>query len=129
MKKRITEATESAADHLERSVKTLENRDGKELEELIWQAAAELEYTLFLFSVGHENEIEKSSWKHHSKSKKMAIEPALIEARDLIKEAKIDVDSDELLDAYKKTWEARGRLLTVQKILKKKRKSESKSEK
>ncbi|MEA2089177.1 MAG: hypothetical protein U9O89_00230 [Thermoproteota archaeon] len=126
MKKKIVGATESAADHLERSIKALENDDEKKLEGLIWQAAAELEYTLFLFSVGYKNEIEKSSWKHHSSSKKLEVEPALIEARDLVKEAKTGVDADELSEAYKKTWKARGRLLTVQKILEKKRKSEGK---
>lgn len=126
MKKKITETMESVADHLQRCVKTLESDDGKELEELIWQAATDLEYTLFLWSVRYENEIEQSSWKHHSKSKKLDVEPALIAARDLVEEAKNGLDSDEISDAYTKTWKARVHLLSIQKALENKHKSKSK---
>lgn len=125
VKKKIVGALKSAADHLGRSIKALKNNDEKKLEGLIWRTATELEYTLFLFSVGYEYEVGKSSWKRSS-SKKLEIEPALVEARNLVKEAKIGIDADELSKVYKKTWEARGHLLNVQKILEKKRKNESK---
>jgi hypothetical protein len=122
--KKITEEMDSAVDNLERSIKALEKGDQKKFGKLVWQAASELEYTLFLFSVKYGNKIEGSSW--NPRLSELDIEPAVVEARDSVEEAKNSINDDEVSEAYKKTWKARGRLLKLQKILEKRRKSKSK---
>lgn len=125
LKKKIAGAMESAVGYLESAINALKNKNEKELAGFVWQAAAELEYASFLFSVERENEIGRSSWKHGSSSKKLEIKPALIKTLDIVKEAKIGLDANKLSEAYQKTWKARGNLFSIQKTLKRKHKSKS----
>ena len=126
--KTIIEALTSAISHLENSMKALVNKDENIVTASVWKAAADLEYANFLFSITRD-EPKSSSWKLDLRSKQVEIGPLLVSAQDLIKEAKSDLDSDELPKAYKKTWMARGYLLKVSDILQKaQKKSEPKKE-
>jgi hypothetical protein len=46
--------------------------------------------------------------------------PLLISAQDLLEEARNSFEADELHEAHKKTWMARGQLLRVHDLLEKK---------
>jgi hypothetical protein len=125
--KNITEALTSAISHLENTMKALVKKDEKKVLTSVWKSAADLEYANFLFSIPREKQ-KSHSWKLHMHSKQVEIEPLLVSAHDLIKEAKSKMDTDGL-EAYKKTWMARGYLLKVSDILRKaQKKSESKKE-
>jgi len=126
--KSIIEALTSAVGYLESSMKALVNKDEKKVIASVWKAAADLEYANFLFSITQDKP-KSSSWKLDLRSKQVEIGPLLVSAQDLIKEAKSDLDADELPKAYKKTWMARGYLLKVSDILQKaQKKSEPKKE-
>jgi hypothetical protein len=126
--KSISETLTSAISHLENSMKALVNKDENRVMASVWKAAADLEYTNFLFSITRDKP-KSSSWKLDLRSKQVEIGPLLVSAQDLIKEAKSDLDANELPKAYKKTWMARGYLLKVSDILQKaQKKSEPKKE-
>jgi hypothetical protein len=126
--KSISETLTSAISHLENSMKALVNKDENRVMASVWKAAADLEYANFLFSITRDKP-KSSSWKLDLRSKQVEIGPLLVSAQDLIKEAKSDLDADELPKAYKKTWMARGYLLKVSDILQKaQKKSEPKKE-
>ena len=125
--KNITEALTSAISHLENTMKALVNKDENKVMTSVWKAAADLEYANFLFSIPREKQ-KNHSWKLDLRSKQVEIRFLLVSAQDLIKEAKSKLDADGL-EAYKKTWMARGYLLKVSDILQKaQKKSESKKE-
>jgi hypothetical protein len=121
--KSIIEALTSAISHLEKSMKALVNKDENRVMTSVWKSAADLEYANFLFSITRDK-LKSSSWKLDLRSKQVEIGPLLVSAQDLIKEAKNDLDADGLLEAYKKTWMARGYLLKVSDIFQKAQKSQ-----
>jgi hypothetical protein len=120
--KSITEALRSATSHLENSIKALVNKDENRVIVSVWKAAADLEYTNFLFSIVRDNP-RNSSWKLDMRSKQVEIGTLLMSAQNLIKKAKNDLDADGYLEAYKKTWMARGYLLNVSDVLQKAQKN------
>jgi len=122
----IFKAITSAIAHLEDSMEALVKRDEKKVAHFAWRAASDLEYALFLFSLTHQDETESSSWKLNPKSKQVEIGPLLISAQDLLKEAKNSFEADELHEAHKKTWMARGQLLRVHDLLEKKLRKDEK---
>ncbi len=115
--KKITEAISSAINRLEDSTKALVEKDERGMMDSVWEASAELEYALFLFSLIHQEEAERSSWKLDSPSKQVEVGPTLVSAQDLLKEAKSYIDIGDLGKAHKKTWMARGHLLKAWKRL------------
>jgi len=120
--KSITEALRSATSHLENSIKALMNKDENRVIVSVWKAAADLEYTNFLFSITRDKP-RNSSWKLDVRSKQVEIGTLLMSAQNLIKKAKNDLDADGYLEAYKKTWMARGYLLKVSDVLQKAQKN------
>jgi len=125
--KNITDTLTSAINHLENALKALANEDENKVMTSVWKSAADLEYANFLFSIPW-GKPKNSSWKLDLHSKQVEIEPLLVSAQNLIKEAKSKLNADGL-EAYKKTWMARGYLLKVSDILQKaQKKSESKKE-
>jgi hypothetical protein len=125
--KNITDTLTSAINHLENTLKALTNKDENKVMTSVWKSAADLEYANFLFSISW-GKPKNSSWKLDLRSKQVEIEPLLVSAQNLIKEAKSKLNADGL-EAYKKTWMARGYLLKVSDILQKaQKKSESKKE-
>ena len=123
----IFKAITSAIAYLEDSMEALVKKDEKKVAHSAWRAASDLEYALFLFSLMHQDETESPSWKLNPKSKQLEIEPLLISAQDLLKEAKNRSEADELHEAHKKTWIARGQLLKVHDLLEKKLKKDEKT--
>ena len=117
----ILKAITSAIAHLESSIDAIVKKDEKKVVHFTWRAASDLEYALFLFSLIHQDETETSSWKLDPRSKQVEIGPSLISAQDLLKEAKDSFEADDLHEAHKKTWMARGHLLSVHDFLEKKR--------
>lgn len=120
--KNITEALTSAISHLENTMKALVNKDENKVMTSVWKSAANLEYANFLFSITLDKP-KSSSWKLDLRSKQVEIGPLLVSAQNLIKEAKNDLDADGSLEAYKKTWMARGYLLKVSNVLQKAQKN------
>ena len=117
---RIMESIASAINRLECSMETPAKKDAENLAILVWQAGADLEYALFLFSLMHQDKTETSSWKAGSRSKQVDIGFTLSSALDLLQEAKDDMKVGELFIAHKKTWMARGYLLSVHNAFEKK---------
>ena len=124
---KLIKAIASAISNLENSIEALVKRDEKGVLSYVWRAAADSEYTLFLFSLMHREELEGSSWKSSFHPKKGEVGPALACAQDLLKEAKESIEANDSHEAHKKTWMARGYLLKVQDIFEKRRGSGEKS--
>ena len=122
----IFKAITSAIAYLEDSMEALVKNDEKKVAHFAWRAASDLEYAVFLFSLMHHDETESSSWKLNPKSKQVEMGPLLISAQDLLKEAKNSFEADELHEAHKKTWMARGQLLRVHDLLEKKLRKDEK---
>lgn len=114
---KLTKVITSAISNLEDSAKALVEKNEKDLLGHVWQAAADSEYALFLFSFMQPEGFEGSSWKPSLHLKKMEIGPAVVLAQDLLKEAKKSIEKNDLHEAYKKTWMARGYLLKVWNML------------
>ena len=123
----IFKAITSAIAYLEDSMEALVKKDEKKVAHFAWRAASDLEYAVFLFSLMHQDETESPSWKLNPKSKQLEIEPLLISAQDLLKEAKNRFEADELHEAHKKTWIARGQLLKAHDLLEKKLRKDGKA--
>ncbi|MFQ5836577.1 MAG: hypothetical protein ACE5HG_01865 [Candidatus Bathyarchaeia archaeon] len=119
--KKLLKAITSAIAYLENSMEALVKKDEKKVVHFTWRAASDLEYALFLFSFMRQDETESSSWKLNPHPKQLEIGPLLITAQDLLKEAKDNFEADELHEAHKKTWMARGHLLRLHDFLEKKR--------
>lgn len=119
---KLTRAITSAMGYLEDSMKVVSKGNDEDVSGLVWRAAADLEYALFLFSIMHQDESESSSWKLGLHSKDVEIDSALASTRDLLKEATSIMKAGEIREAHKKTWMARGYLLRLQEFFEKKRK-------
>jgi len=115
--KKIAQAITSAISRLEDSMKALMEKDEPGVVGCVWEAAAEIEYALFLFFLTQQEEAERFSWKLDLPSKQSEVGPTLVSAQDLLIEAKSCIDIGELEKAHKKTWTARGYLLEVWKRL------------
>lgn len=118
---KLTRAITSAMGCLEDSMKAV-SQGNDDVNSLIWRAAADLEYALFLFSIMHQDESESSSWKQGLHSKEVEIESVLKSAMDMLQKAESSIKTGELRDAHKKTWMARGYLLRLQEFFEKRRK-------
>ena len=119
---KLTRAITSAMGYLEDSMKAVSKRNDEDVSSLVWEAAADLEYALFLSSIMHQDESESSSWKLGLPSKEVEIDSILASTRDLLEEAKSKIKAGELREAHKKTWMARGYLLRLQEFFEKRRK-------
>ncbi len=118
---RILKALKFATTELGSSLESGDKKADNPLEDIVWHAAAEVEYALFIFSISTEEEIKKSKWKIDPSLKKAEVEPILAEAQNLLEEAEKHVKNENLLDAYKDASIARDYLLRVQKRFTKKR--------
>ena len=120
---KILGAISSSISHLEDSVGAFEKDKEAEVMTDVWQAAADLEYALFLFSLMHQNETKPSSWKTTKRSKQAGIRPLLASTKDLLVTARESLETKNFLEAYKRTWIARGHLLRIHDAFEKKQKS------
>jgi len=119
---KVTRAITSAMGYLQDSMKVVSKMD--EVSGLVWQAAADLEYALFLFSIMHRDEFESSLWKLGLHSKDVEVDSVLASTLDLLKEAKSSIKAGELREAHEKTWMARGYLLRLHEFFEKRKKLE-----
>ena len=113
---KLNQAVTSALSNLEQSLQAFLKNDKEELFRYVWRAAADSEYALFLFFIMCKEPLEKSSWNSSFSTKKIELEPSLKHAQDNLKEAKKDIEANDLSNAHKKTWVARSYLLKVQDI-------------
>lgn len=121
-REKILGAITSAMGYLESSLKLFSNKKEEEISNMVWRASSDVEYCLFLLSLLHSNEAEGFSLKHQSSSKQIEIQPALTSALNMLKEAKSNVENDDLAKAHEQAWQARNYLFKVQEIFEKKRK-------
>jgi hypothetical protein len=117
---KISKGLKSAATHLKNSIVALNKKDEDSFADTLWHVAAELEYTLFLFSITFQNEKDLSKWKPNAESK-VETGSTLMNAQNLLNEAEKFVMNEELLDAYKSAYIARHYVLKVQEDLAKKK--------
>ena len=81
----------------------------------IWKAAFSLEYLTFMLSLSRAN--VDDAWKKREKLSRAAdLTATLSLAQDTLKEA---AEDDSVEGVYRKTWLARGRILSIQRRLNK----------
>lgn len=122
LKEKITKAVQTAQEHLEDSKKSITENNENALVGHVWEASAELEYALFLFSVLRQSENQSHPWKVDLESKQLEVASVIISTQELLREANTSFENGDLLEAHKKTWIARGYLLKVQEFFERKRK-------
>ena len=124
---KLARAITSATGYLEDSMKVISKMD--DVSGLVWRAAADLEYALFLFSIMHPDESESSSWKLGLHSKDVEVDSVLASTRDLLEEAENKIKAGALREAHEKTWMARGYLLRLHEFFEKRKKLEKAAKK
>jgi hypothetical protein len=117
---KILRGLKSVTTHLENSMLALNKKDEDSFAGSLWHVAAELEYTLFLFSIAFQNERDLSKWKPNPEPKIETVS-MLINVQNLLNEAEKFVVNAKLLDAYKNAYIARHYILKVQEDLAKKK--------
>ena len=117
---KILNGLKSATTHLENSMLALNKKDEDLFAGSLWHVAAELEYTLFLFSITSQNERDLSKWRPNHEPK-IETGSILMEVQNLLNEAEKFVTNEKLLDAYKSAYIARHYVLKVQEDLAKKK--------
>jgi len=122
--RKISKAVISALTYIEDSIEVHGRSDENKVIQQTWHAASDLEYALFLFSLINPEETLSSSWKlPHIKQPE--IESLLVSSQNLLKEAAERLESEDLKEAHKKTWMARGQLLRIHDLFwKKQRKAQ-----
>jgi hypothetical protein len=124
-KEKISRAVTSALTYIEEAIEAHTKSDEKNVIQLTWKAASDLEYVLFLFSIMHKDEKRNSSRKLPS-SKQLEIESLLTSVQSLLKEAIEHLEADDLNETHKKTWIAKGQLLRLHDFFWKKQKKAQK---
>ena len=119
-KEKISKGLKSATTHLENSILASNKKDENSFADNIWHVAAELEYTLFLFSITFQNERDLSRWKPNLELKNET-GLMLMDVQNLLNETEKSVVNEKLLDAYKSAYIARHYVLKVQEDLAKKK--------
>jgi hypothetical protein len=117
---KISKNVASALGYLEDAINQQANLSDEEVIRLAWRAASDLEYCLFLFSLAHQEDAPKSSWKL-PKTKQPNINSLLTSAHHFLKEVVDSLEVDDLNEAHKKTWLVRGQLHKIHDLFWKKR--------
>ena len=116
---KISKTVASALAHIEDAILAQAKGNEEKVMQLTWRAASDLEYGLFLFSLKGPEETRSSSWKLPP-IKQPKIESLLASTQELLKEATKSLEADDLKEAHKKTWKARGQLLRIHDFFEKK---------
>jgi hypothetical protein len=91
----------------------LKRKEERAFDDNIWKAAFYLEYLTFLLSLSRTN--GDDAWKKREKLKRTVdVMATLSLVRNSLKEAEKE---DSVERVYRKTWIARGRILSIQRIL------------
>jgi non-homologous end joining protein Ku len=116
---KISKTVTSALAYIEDAIDTQAKGNEEKVMQLTWRAASDLEYGLFLVSLRYPEETRSLSWKLPP-IKQPKIESLLASTQDLLKEAANSLEADDLKEAHKKTWIARGQLLRIHNLFEKK---------
>ena len=116
---KISKTVTSALAYIEDAIDSQAEGNEEKVMQLIWRAASDLEYGLFLFSIRYSEDKRSSSWKLPP-IKQPKIDSLLASTQDLLKEAAKSLEADDLKEAHKKTWIARGQLLRIHDFFEKK---------
>jgi len=116
---KISKTVTSALAYIEDAILAQAEGNEEKVMQLTWRAASDLEYGLFLFSLRYPEEKRSPSWKLPP-IKQPKIESLLASTQDLLKEATKSLEADNLKEAHKKTWIARGQLLRIHDFFEKK---------
>jgi len=115
---KISKTVASALAYIKDAIDPQSKGNIEKVMQLTWRAASDLEYGLFLFSLKHSEE-RSSSWKLPP-IKQPKIESLLASTQDILEEAAKSLEADDLKEAHKKTWIARGQLLRIHDFFEKK---------
>ena len=110
--KKILKALQVSISYLDTSLNAL-GKNQKLVRKYSWLAASELEYALFLFSITCTAETDRSAWKPESSMKTFDERLYLVSTLNLLKRAEVQFKTQQLDEAYKATWIARGYLYQV----------------
>ena len=116
---KISKTVASALAHIEDAIDPQSKGNEEKVMQLTWRAASDLEYGLFLFSLKCPEETRSSSWKLPP-IKQPKIESLLASTQKLLEEAAKSLEADDLKEAHKKVWIARGQLLRIHDFFEKK---------
>jgi len=116
----ISQTIISALEYLRKAADANIKEDKKEVKWLTWRASSDLEYGLFLFGLYYQEENRSSSWKLPA-SKQSKIDSLIESTQEILKEAEKNFELENLEEAYKKMWIAKGKLLRIHDIFEKKR--------
>jgi len=116
---KISKTVTSALAYIEDAIVAQAKGNIEKVMQLTWRAASNLEYGLFLFSLRYPEETQSSSWTLPP-IKQPKIDSLLASTQELLKEAAKSLEADDLKEAHKKTWIARGQLLRIHDFFEKK---------
>jgi len=117
---KISKTVASALAYIEDAILAQAEGNEEKVMQLTWRAASDLEYGLFLFSLKCPEETRSSSWKLPP-MKQSKIDSLLASTQDILEEAAKSLEADDLKEAHKKLWIARGQLLRIHNFFEKKR--------
>jgi len=116
---KISKTVASALAYIEDAILAQAEGNEEKVMQLTWRAASDLEYGLFLFSLKCPEETRSSSWKLPP-MKQSKLESLLASTQDILEEAAKSLEADDLKEAHKKLWIARGQLLRIHDFFEKK---------
>ncbi|MEM2447113.1 MAG: hypothetical protein QW734_10705 [Candidatus Bathyarchaeia archaeon] len=114
---KILKAFESVIKHLETSISALKHNDKDAFSNGVWHAAAELEYTLFLFFLAVGDEHKMSLAKLNPDPKSLQIDQAILKVKELVDKAQNLFRVGDIINAYKSVYLARHYVFRVQESL------------
>jgi hypothetical protein len=120
---KISKSIISALENLRKATEAQIKKNEKEVMLLTWKASSDLEYGLFLFGLYRQEENRSSSWKLPI-SKQPKIESILKKTQEMLKVAEKNFELENLEEAYKNMWIAKGELLRINDLFEKKRKTQ-----
>jgi hypothetical protein len=109
----IRETLQKAILSVDNACNALTRGEERAFDDHIWKAAFSLEYLTFMLSLSRAN--TDDAWKKREKLKRAVdLTATLSLAQDTLKEA---AEGDSVEGVYRKTWIARGRILSIQRRL------------
>ena len=117
---KISKTVTSASAYIEDAVDQQAGGNEEEAMQLTWRAASDIEYGLFLFALNYREKKRSSSWKLPP-IKQPKTKSLLTSTKDILKEATKSLEANDLKEAYKKMWIARGQLLRIHDFFEKKK--------
>jgi len=118
----ISQTIISVLEYLRKAADANIKQNEKEVKWLTWRASSDLEYGLFLFGLYYKEENKSSLWKLPA-SKQSKIDSLIESTQKILKEVEKNFELNNLEEAYKKMWVAKGQLLRIHDLFEKKRKT------